>query len=65
MTDDQVDVEVELRCVECGAVATGRADGWRAYRVDLEEEDEPEVAFYCRACAKREFGVTPSGRGST
>jgi hypothetical protein len=55
--DDPVDVEVELRCVECCAPAVGAARGWRAYRVDLDEEDdEPAIALYCPACAERELG---------
>jgi hypothetical protein len=29
---------------------------WRAYRVDLEDDDEPAVAFYCPDCSEREFG---------
>jgi hypothetical protein len=42
-------------CVECGERAADRACGWRAYRVDFDEGDEPELAFYCQACAEREF----------
>jgi hypothetical protein len=31
--------------------------GWRAYRVDDPETVEPPaVAFFCQACAEREFG---------
>jgi hypothetical protein len=31
--------------------------GWRAYRVDDPDTDEPPaVAFFCQACAEREFG---------
>jgi hypothetical protein len=36
--------------------SSGAAVGWRAYRVNVEEGDEPAVAFYCPACAEREFG---------
>ena len=54
-----------MTCVECGAVATGDAEGWRAYRADLPLEaeaedatagDVPAVVFYCPACAELEFG---------
>jgi hypothetical protein len=34
-----------------------RAEGWCGYRVDEPYTDEPpELAFYCPACAEREFG---------
>jgi hypothetical protein len=47
----------ELVCRECGAVADPYARGWRGYRVDDPEENEPpELAFYCPWCAEREFG---------
>jgi hypothetical protein len=43
-------------CVECRRFSSHRAPGWRAYRVDeLEGDNEPELAFYCPACARREF----------
>jgi hypothetical protein len=49
--------EPPLRCVECGALSDGDADGWRAYRVYVEEDGEPpELAIYCRPCARLEFG---------
>jgi hypothetical protein len=51
-----------MRCQECGTVADGQARGWRAYRCDLGHEyelDEPELVFYCPACAEREFGPLP------
>ena len=45
-----------LACVECPRVSSATARGWRAYRVDVPEEDEqPALAFYCPACAEREF----------
>jgi len=44
----------EVRCVECDLVATGTAEGWKAY-VGGGFEDEPiEVIIYCPACAARE-----------
>jgi hypothetical protein len=54
-----------VTCVACGAVATGDALGWRAYRTDLPPEAEaedadadelPTVVYYCPDCAAREFG---------
>jgi hypothetical protein len=46
-----------LRCIECGAMSDGQADGWRAYIAFVEEDGEPpEIAIYCPACAKLEFG---------
>jgi hypothetical protein len=50
---DHIDVELDLRCIECGALSSGAARAWRAYRSDLEEGDEQAVAFYCPACAER------------
>jgi hypothetical protein len=46
-----------MECVECGAKPDERAEGWRGYRVDDPDQNEPlELAFYCRYCAQREFG---------
>jgi len=45
-----------LRCVECGTLSDLHARGWRGYRVDDPDEDEPPaLAFYCPRCAHREF----------
>jgi hypothetical protein len=50
------DVHV-LACVECPRVSTATATGWRAYRTDDPELDEPPtLSFYCPDCARREFG---------
>lgn len=48
-----------LTCVECLSVSGLRAAGWRGYRTDdpTDPSDAPAVAFYCPACAVREFGV--------
>jgi hypothetical protein len=47
----------QLRCEECGTVATGDAWGWRGYRIDDPEDgDLPEMGFFCPECAFREFG---------
>jgi hypothetical protein len=45
-----------MECIECGRRPEQRARGWRAYRADLEPDDEPEIIFYCAECATREFG---------
>ena len=62
-TDDEQAVEKAPRmvtCVECGALSGLRWTGWRAYRVDDPEYDEPPaLAFYCPGCADFAFG---SGR---
>lgn len=42
-------------CAECGIEADVAAHGWRGYRLD-DEGEEPEVGFFCPACAEREFG---------
>jgi hypothetical protein len=45
-----------LRCVECWTQSDLHARGWRGYRVDDPDEDEPPaLAFYCPSCAHREF----------
>jgi hypothetical protein len=45
-----------LRCVECRTPSDLNARGWRGYRVDDPDEDEPPaLAFYCPTCARREF----------
>jgi hypothetical protein len=46
----------ELVCEECGARSGARADGWRGYLVDLDDDGEDEVVLYCPRCAAREFG---------
>jgi hypothetical protein len=44
-------------CVECGAVADDRAEGWRALLGGVPGEDDHEyVVVYCAQCAEREFG---------
>ena len=50
-----------LVCAECGRAAEGEANGWRAYREDLPDEDDPPaVAFFCPTCATREFDAEPA-----
>ena len=46
-----------LACVECPRISTVTARGWKAYRADDPELDEPpQLAFYCPECARAEFG---------
>ncbi len=47
-------------CIECGAEADERAEGWRSY---LTVDDE--ALCYCRACAEREFGTDPANSGES
>jgi hypothetical protein len=55
MRDEGVHV---LICTECPRVSSVSARGWKAYRVDDPEFDEPpRLAFYCPSCAAREFGI--------
>lgn len=54
-TDRDHDVHV-LACAECPRVSSITARGWKAYRADDPEYDEPpRLAFYCPECARREF----------
>jgi hypothetical protein len=46
-----------VACRECGRSSGLYWRGWRAYRTDDPETNEPPaLAFYCRACSEREFG---------
>jgi hypothetical protein len=46
-----------VACAQCRCLSGLRWAGWRAYRVDDPELDEPPaLAFYCPSCAEREFG---------
>jgi hypothetical protein len=46
-----------VSCVECGSWSDADWRGWRAYRVDDPELDEPPaLGLYCPACAEAEFG---------
>jgi hypothetical protein len=45
-----------LVCMECPRVSSLTARGWRAYRVDdPEQDDPPALAFYCPECAEENF----------
>jgi hypothetical protein len=53
-----------LYCVECGCCSGELGKGWVAYRCDDPDPDQPYdgrpiIAFYCPACATREFGYRP------
>lgn len=46
-----------VECRECGISSGAFWVRWRAYRTDDPEQNEPPaLAFYCPACADREFG---------
>jgi hypothetical protein len=46
-----------VHCRECGISSGAFWIRWRAYRTDDPEFHEPPaLAFYCPACADREFG---------
>jgi hypothetical protein len=45
-----------VQCIECRQSPSERWLGWRAYRYDdPARRRHPVVAFYCPACAFREF----------
>jgi hypothetical protein len=44
-----------LVCAECGCTDDEKAAGWRGYREDLPEDEQPSLAFFCPSCAAREF----------
>ena len=49
------------QCAECGEfLLPTDEDRWEAY---LTDDEPPELAFYCPACAEREFGrlAPPAG----
>ncbi len=46
-----------VECRECGISSGAFWIRWRAYRTDDPElREPPTLAFYCPACAEREFG---------
>ena len=51
---------LELVCEECRRRSDARAGGWRGYLVDIDDDGEDEVVFYCPRCAAREFGANVS-----
>jgi hypothetical protein len=55
-TTDGLKAAEVATCVECGRESGPGWPGWRAYRVDDPELNEPPtLAFYCPTCARREF----------
>jgi hypothetical protein len=56
--DHQHNRATTVHCIECESSSGLYWQGWRAYRVDDPETDEPPaLAFYCPTCAQREFGL--------
>lgn len=50
-------------CVACGGSSGLDWRGWLAYRVeDPENQDPPELGFYCPTCAARDLGRRPRRR---
>jgi hypothetical protein len=50
-------VATTVQCAECTNSSGLYWHGWGAYRVDDPDTAEPPaLAFYCPACAQREFG---------
>jgi hypothetical protein len=45
-----------LVCCECERTSSGAASGWEGHLVDLDDDGQDEVAFFCAGCAEREFG---------
>jgi len=50
-------VSGEVRCIECGELASGPTNGWKAYLAGGFEDEPVEVVVYCPACAFREVGT--------
>lgn len=48
--------DMKLVCEECGCEAVAIALGWQGHLVDLDDDGQDEVAFFCLLCAQREFG---------
>ena len=52
-----------VSCVECESASSLSWRGWQAHRVDNPLSGEPPaLAFFCPACAAREFGSRAQGR---
>ena len=49
-----------MKCEECNCEAEGDARGWEALLVDLDDDGQVEMVFYCRACAAKEFHCVQS-----
>lgn len=46
---------VTLYCNECGCASAKGASSWRAELVDVNEDGQDEILFFCPVCALREF----------
>jgi hypothetical protein len=57
--DDGV-VSARLICCECQQRSAATAIGWQGYVVDLDDDGQDEVVFFCPGCAAREFGNAPA-----
>jgi len=44
-----------VTCEECRREPDERAQGWEALLVDLDDDGQDEIIFYCPVCAEREF----------
>jgi hypothetical protein len=45
-----------LVCAGCGGASDERARGWRGYRADIEDDDDPRMLeFVCPICAGLEL----------
>jgi hypothetical protein len=53
----------ELVCEECERRSTAEAQGWQGHLVDLDDDGQDDVVFYCPGCAAREFGWQPPQGG--
>ena len=51
-----------LVCAECGRGDSDRKPGWEGHLVDLDDDGEDEILFFCPDCAAREFGIEGGGR---
>ena len=58
MGEERTEADVHLlACIECPRLSSASARGWKAYRSDDPENEEPaKLAFYCPQCAEGEFG---------
>jgi hypothetical protein len=49
---------VAVKCARCRKLSSGYWVGWRAYRSDDPELDQPPaLAFFCLTCAEDQFGA--------
>ena len=53
-------LKTALVCGECGRGDSDRERGWEGHLVDLDDDGEDEILFFCPDCAAREFGNAPT-----